>query len=127
MANFLTDTDIFADFFHNQAYAKNLIKELNSKGRIYVSILSIAELKTGFSSQQSKYFLPKLYKLAKVANLTIETAELSGELRGKYRKDGISLSTVDTLIAATAILNNYELVTRSTKDYPMPEVKIYKL
>jgi predicted nucleic acid-binding protein len=31
-----------------------------------------------------------------------------------------------TVIAATAYLNDYSLVTNNAKDYPMPELKLYK-
>lgn len=58
-----------------------------------------------------------------VSILTV--AELAGELRYAYKIKGVSLPTVDTLIAATAITNGHTLVTRNIKDYPMPELHLY--
>ncbi|MBI2314996.1 hypothetical protein HYU93_03000 [Candidatus Daviesbacteria bacterium] len=39
--------------------------------------------------------------------------------------EGISLPTVDTLIAAAAIAEGCYLVTRNTKDYLMKELKFH--
>jgi predicted nucleic acid-binding protein len=39
---------------------------------------------------------------------------------------GRVLGTPDTVIAATAYLHDYSLVTNNAKDYPMPELKLYK-
>jgi len=96
----LLDTDILVDFFHNQKYAKDLLTEFLLKGNLYISILSVAELRTGFTSQQASLLLPKLYKTVVIVNLSLEIAELAGKFRFEYRSQGISLPTVDTLIAA---------------------------
>lgn len=123
----LLDTDVLVDFFHNQTYAKDLLAEFLLKGNLYISILSVAELRTGFTSQQANALLPKLYKTVGIINLSLEIAELAGKFRFEYRLQGISLSTVDTLIAATAVVKNYQLATRNKKDYPMPQLKLYPL
>ena len=123
----LLDTDILVDFFHNQKYAKDLLTEVLLKGSLYISILSVAELRTGFTSQQAKLLLPKLYKTVVIVNLSLEIAELAGKFRSEYRSQGISLPTVDTLIAATAIVEDCQLVTRNKKDYPMRNLKLYPL
>jgi len=123
----LLDTDILVDFFHNQRYAKGLLTEFLLKGNLYISILSVVELRTGFTSQQASLLLPKLYKTVVIVNLSLEIAELAGKFRFEYRSQGISLPTVDTLIAATAITKNYFLATRNKKDFPMRQLKLYPL
>jgi len=123
----LLDTDILVDFFHNQKYAKDLLAKFLLKRNLYISILSVSELRTGFTSEQANLLLPKLYKTVVVVNLSLEIAELAGKFRFKYRSQGISLPIVDTLIAATAILGNFQLVTRNKKDFPMPQLKLYPL
>ena len=121
----ILDTDILVDFFHDQKYARSLFSELLTKELIYVSILSIAELRTGFTTEQAKIFLPKLYKMAVIINLSLKIVELAGSLRSEYRSKGKTLSTIDTLIAATAIIEDYQLATRNKKDFPMKGLKLY--
>lgn len=123
----LLDTDVLVDFFHNQKYAKDLLSKFLLKGNLYISILSVAELRTGFTSEQAKLLLPKLYKTVSIVNLSLKIAEMAGKFRFEYRSQGISLPTVDTLIAATAIVEDYQLVTRNKKDFLMKELKLYPL
>ena len=123
----LLDTDILVDFFHNQKYAKDLLSKFLLKENLYISILSVAELRTGFTSEQAKLLLPQLYKTVVIANLSLEIAELAGKFRFEYRSQGISLSTVDSLIAATAVIRNYKLATRNKKHYPMSQLKLFPL
>lgn len=126
MESFLVDTDILVDFFHDQEYAQKLLPKLSSEGIIAISILTIAELLSGFTPKQSQFFLPKLYLMSEVINLSLEIAELAGKWRFEYGRKGKILSVVDTLIAATAKINNLQLVTKNKKDYPMAGVEIYK-
>jgi predicted nucleic acid-binding protein len=44
----------------------------------------------------------------------------------QYKNKGKQLGTPDTVIAATAYLSDFPLVTNNAKDYPMPELKLYK-
>jgi predicted nucleic acid-binding protein len=55
-----------------------------------------------------------------------EIAEQAGKWRQEYKGRGQSLGTPDTVIAATAYLADSPLVTNNAKDYPMPELKLYK-
>src|SRR5713226_6338432 len=54
-------------------------------------------------------------------------AELAGEWRYRYRRQGIQISTTDALIAATAFIYQVDVVTGNVKDYPMPEITILTL
>ncbi len=126
MPGSLIDTDILADFFRKKQYAKTLVYQLLKREVLYVSALTIAELRTGFTPEQSEFFLPKLYTIVVIKEVTREIAERAGALRFEYARKGKSLSMIDTIIAATALLNNYQLITRNQKDYPMPEIQLYE-
>jgi len=61
-----------------------------------------------------------------VVPVSREIAEQAGIWRQEYKTKGVTLGTVDTVIAATAYLNDYPLLTNNVKDYPMPELTLYK-
>lgn len=125
MKQYLVDSDILIDFFKRRAYSVSLLSKLRQQGTLAVSILSIAELRAGWDDTEANYLLPRLYKLLKIKNLDYTIAELAGKFRWEFRAKGISLPTIDSLIAATAINENCQLVTRNKKDFPMPEIKFY--
>lgn len=127
MISYLLDSDILMDFFKKKEEAVDLITKLVEKGKLATSILSVTELRAGWSKEQAKFFLQRFYKLVEIKNITKEIAELAGELRWEYKSHGISLPTIDTLIAATAIVEDYQLVTRNKKDFPIPQLKLYPL
>lgn len=124
---FLLDTDILIDFFHDLEYANTLISKLINKGSLYISIITITELRAGFTKEQAAFFLPKLYDLTTVLMTDRQTAELAGEFRFEYGRKGKLLSITDAIIASTAILERCQLVTRNKKDYPMSEIKLYPI
>lgn len=123
---FLVDTDVLVDLFNDQEYAQMLILSLLNKGPLYLSVITIAELRAGFTKEQADFFLPKLYDMVTVLDLDRIKAELGGQFRFDYGKKGKALSTTDALIAAAAVLEKCQLVTRNIKDYPMPGLKFYQ-
>ena len=127
MTTYLIDSDILIDLFKNKDYAAPLIEKLINRGRLTTSILSVAELRAGSSLQQASFLLPQLYDMVTIKSVTKEIAELAGRLRFEYKTRGISLPTVDTLIASTAITEKCQLVTRNKKDFPMPQLKFYPI
>lgn len=125
MTTYLIDSDVLIDFFQKRQYAIQLLAQLSRTENLAISLLSISELCAGWTKQQASFFLPQLYDLTKTVGLTESIAQLTGELRYTYQIKGIRLPTVDTLIAATALINGYILVTRNKKDYPMPQLRLY--
>lgn len=124
---FLLDTDVLIDFFHDQEYANNLISKFIKEDPLYISIITITELRAGFTKEQAAFFLPRLYDLTTVLITNRQIAELAGEFRFEYGRKGKLLSITDAVIASTAILEKCQLVTRNQKDFPMPEIKLYPI
>lgn len=94
---------------------------------MYISIITITELRAGFTKEQATFFLPKLYDLTTVLTTDRQKAELAGEFRFEYGRKGKLLSITDAVIASIAILEKCQLVTRNQKDFPMPEIKLYPI
>ncbi|OGG14334.1 hypothetical protein A2773_03485 [Candidatus Gottesmanbacteria bacterium RIFCSPHIGHO2_01_FULL_39_10] len=127
MKVFLLDSDILMDFFKKKSFAERLLAELYKKGKLATSILSVSELCSGWNKEQTKFFVPLLFDLVDIYFIDKKIAQLAGKFRFEFKKKGINLPVIDTLIASTAIQNKLTLVTRNIKDYPMKELKIYKI
>jgi len=123
---YLVDTDVLIDFFKHREPATGLIAKLNEDAALALSTLTITELRSGWTSKEADFFLPRLYALCAVVPVTKEIAEQAGNWRQEYKRKGLSLGTPDTVIAATAYVNNYPLLTNNAKHYPMPELTLYK-
>jgi predicted nucleic acid-binding protein len=121
---YLLDTDVLVDFFKHQAYAKALLLQGSQTATLAVSTLTITELRSGWTPKEAAYLLPRLYAICDVLPVTKAIAEQAGIWRQEYQGKGLSLGTVDTVIAATAHLTHASLVTNHTKDYPMPDVSL---
>lgn len=125
MKTYLIDSDILIDFFKRKSEAVALLETLAQSNELTISTLSIAELRTGWTEEEANIYLPKLYAIASVQPVTQEIAEIAGSLRQRYGKKGITIPTIDCLIAATAIIHKSCLITRNKKDYPLSELNIY--
>ncbi|HBQ51068.1 hypothetical protein A3B42_03625 [Candidatus Daviesbacteria bacterium RIFCSPLOWO2_01_FULL_38_10] len=127
MQKFLVDTNVWIDFLNKRENAIDLINKLTQTGEVFSSILTIIELRAGWTDEKSRHFLPIFYAQTKIIDISIEIAELAGRFLQVYKTKGISLSTVDTIIGSTAIMENCQLVTGNKKDFPMPEIKLYEI
>jgi predicted nucleic acid-binding protein len=122
---YLLDTDILIDFFKFKEPAKGLLQQLSKSSTFALSALTITELRSGWTAEQADRLLTELYALCMVEPVSKEIAQQAGIWRQEYKRRGMQLGTPDTVIAATAYLQEFCLVTRNTKDYPMPELRLY--
>ena len=124
---FLVDTDEWISFFNKKEFALQLMSSLRRQGKVFSSILTITELRAGWTTEAAVRFMPIFYASTKIVDVSLEAAELAGKFLKDYKTKGVSLPTVDTLIASTAIIEDCQLVTRNKKDFPMPQLKLFPL
>lgn len=122
---YFINTDVMIDFFKHKDPAKALITSLSKQNTLALSALIVTELRSGWTSEQADFLLP-IYALCSIVPVSKEIAEQAGQWRQEYKAKGQHLGTPDTVIAATAYLANSPLVTNNIKDYPMPELNLYK-
>ena len=113
----IIDTDIAIDYLRGIPYARDLIDKLWDANIAYLSVLSVYELCAGMKEKE-KEVTDNFIKACKIELLTHEIAVKGGELYKLYRSKGFTFTSIDCLIAATAILNGYKIATRNIDHYP---------
>jgi tRNA(fMet)-specific endonuclease VapC len=124
---YLLDTNIVIEFFRKYAQIQALVASLGNRGPLRMSLISLAELRTGWSAEQAAFFLPRLESLVEIEPITKEIVLAAGQLQRRYKAQGKPLHTVDTIIAATAVAGELCMVTRNLRHFEvMTELDIYR-
>lgn len=121
MQTVLIDTDIAIDYLRGNADAKTLVFSLLDNDAGYLSILSVYELFAGMRDNE-KDDTENFINACNIESVTIETAKRAGELYRKYRVQGITLTSLDCLINATAIIKKHKIATGNKGHYPNKEI-----
>jgi len=93
---------------------------------MYLSVITFGELRKGIEKLPDSNKKKELNRWVKedlnqrfknrVLNITIEEVNKWGEILAAAEKDGKPLPAIDSLIAATAKVNDLSVVTRNTQD-----------
>ena len=117
MQNVIIDTDVAIDYLRGIQYAQELIIPLWEGNTAYLSVLSLYELYAGMRENE-KEDTTNFINACNIDQVTQGIAVKAGELYRHYRKSGITLDSIDCLIAATAMIKKYKVATRNVKHYP---------
>jgi predicted nucleic acid-binding protein len=125
--SFIIDTDICSA--HLRGDAKTFNKFLQHMGGLHVSTISIAELYAWVTRQKTapryREGLEKLLPDLQVISFDHPLAIFAGNLRGNLLDQGIIVPQTDLFIAATALFNNFTVVTHNIKHYALiPDLRI---
>ncbi len=110
----ILDTNLFIDHFRGYTPATLFFESLE---KAMFSAVTETELVAGSQCsvpETKKDILQFLSKWEKI-NVDNSIALLAGDLAREHRKDGLEIG--DAIIAATAIINKAELLTRNVKDF----------
>lgn len=116
MPGVLIDTDVAIDFLRGADYTQPLIGDLWSAGQAMISVLTVYELTAGMRDEE-KVVTYNFIEACGVEPVTPEIAFKGGELYRNYRAKGVTLTSLDCLIAATAIVKGYKVATRNVEHY----------
>lgn len=117
MQTVLIDTDIAVDYLRGNPDACKLILPLWDNNTAYLSILSVYELYAGMRDNERKD-TENFINACNIDTVTLDVAQKGGELFRHYRAKGITLTSIDCMIAATAILRGHKIATKNTSHYP---------
>ena len=116
----MVDSDVVIWFLKGREKEAQLLKNLSKSGDLYCSVVTIAEVRAGLTRQPGK-IISQLANIFVPLEINLEIAQTAGAFKQKYKLD-----IADMFIAATATVQNLNLVTYNKKHFPMSEVKLYK-
>lgn len=117
MQNVLIDTDIAIDYLRGSREARDLIGLLWEEDRAYLSILSVYELYAGMRPPETDA-TQKFIDACHLDSVTLDIAGHAGEMYRHWRTKGLTLTSIDCLIAATALVNDRRIATKNKNHYP---------
>ncbi|EJP04227.1 type II toxin-antitoxin system VapC family toxin [Leptospira interrogans] len=118
---YLLDTNIciFLIKKKNAVLLENLKKKLNKD--LFVSSLTVAELEFGIQKsefkEKNKVALIEFLTIFNILSFSDKDAESYGIIRADLERKGNVIGSIDMLLAAQAIANNYIFVTNNTKEF----------
>ncbi|MBI5741993.1 MAG: PIN domain-containing protein [Nitrospirae bacterium] len=117
MRTVIVDTDVAIDYLRGIQYANELMPALWDGNTAYLSILSVYELYAGMRDNETED-TGNFVNACIIEPMTIEIAEKAGEIYRRYRKEGITLTSIDCLINATAVVRGHKIATKNKEHYP---------
>jgi predicted nucleic acid-binding protein len=117
MPGVLVDTDVAIDFLRGEGYAQPLLAGLWRSGRAVLSVVTVYELTAGMRENE-KAPTRNFIGACAVEEVTADIAFKAGELYRRYRGKGVTLTSLDCLIAATALVKGFKVATRNVRHYP---------
>jgi len=124
MAKYLLDTTVLIDHLRGQQKVTDIITRLSRQGNeLGVCCINVAELYAGLSDKE-RTKVEKLIDSLDYYETSKDIAKMAGCYRFEFARKGITLTTSDTIVAATAISYGATLITANVKDYPMKEIEL---
>ena len=123
MTSYLLDSDVIIQYFRDDPNTVNLIDSLGSKIKLWISVLSLVEVKSGVKSNV-KYKINSFFNYAKIVPVNLAIGNLAADYMKEFKKKNKIIFLVDAVIAATCIVHDLTLVTYNKRDYPMKELRL---
>lgn len=125
MSDHILDTNVLIRYLRKMSGYKDLLRETNRKGWVYISAMTRLEIVRGMLEREREDTFDLLDSLETI-HITSEIADSAGEMIRSWRGRGVILSDTDALIAASALQHELALVTTNPKHFPMPELTILR-
>ncbi len=117
MQTVIVDTDIAIDYLRGDQYANELLLSLWDGNTAYLSILSAYELYAGMRDDEAED-TENFIDACSIEPVDIEITKKAGDIYRRYRKEGITLTSIDCLVNATAVVRGHKIATRNKDHYP---------
>ena len=116
----LCDTNILSELIRRQPNP-GVLAWADGMRTLAISAVTLDELVYGLAGRPVPRIVAWLDRFladhCEIVPITAEVARVSGQLRGLFRASGDNRSQADMMIAATAKVHGYTLVTRNVRDF----------
>jgi len=127
MTRYLLDTTALIDFSKGREPARSRIQAwIDGGDELGVCAVNVAEFYAGLPPQQRAQWEQFLGAL-QLWEITRDAAIQAGIWRYDFARQGVTLTTTDTLVAAVAKEQQAIIVTNNLKDYPMSGLQLLPL
>ena len=126
MQSVLIDTDIAIDYLRGSEEVARLLEQLWDSDMAHLSILSVYELYAGMRAPE-KEATEDFINACNIEPVTMQTARRAGDMYRHWRAKGVTTTSIDCLIAATAALKKHKIATRNKDHYPEKDLLLGRL
>ncbi len=131
---YLLDTCVISEFVKPTPNKKVIswINEIASE-MLFISVITIGEIRKGITKLPESKKKQKLTLWLntileeydeRVISIDLAVADTWGILQGDADKNGVPMSSIDGLIAATAYTHNLTLITRNEEDFNNSKISL---
>jgi len=124
---FVCDTNVVSELTRSEPN-RGVVNWVDSQPFLYVSAITVEEMAYGLTINPKmralEWFKAQFKERFKILPIDEDIAELAGVLRGEFRKRGKPREQPDMLIAATAKIYGFTVVTRNVRDFEGCEVAV---
>lgn len=122
MKEALIDTDILSFFFKgDEMVGKKIVEYSKDYEKLNLSIITQYEVIKGLEYKEAEGQIKRFSKFietkCKIVNLSEASIKKSAKIYGDLRRKGITIGSLDILIAGIAIENKLQLITNNEKHY----------
>lgn len=131
--SYLVDTNVYSEPVKPKPDMKVVAWLRDHESELYVSTITIGEIRRGIErlpdgtrKTKLRAWLQSICDCMKgrVLSFNTSTAHVWGQLKAKWDREGISIPSLDSQIAATAQRHSLTVVTRNTSDFEKAGVKV---
>ena len=118
--DYLVDTNVLSELTRPRPNAR-VVAWARTVARVSLSVITLEEIHFGLAwrpnARIQSWFDTFLRDHCDIRPVTAEIATVAGQLRGRLAARGAARSQADVLIAATAQIERFTLVTRNVRDF----------
>jgi predicted nucleic acid-binding protein len=117
----LLDSDVCIDYLRGREYTKVLFRTWMEKGLLTINAITHLEIYAGMRKDEESATADFLDNMVTVP-VDESVASSAGNIIRRLKTKGLTMSPMDSIIAASALFANVPLVTNNVADYPVTQI-----